>query len=256
MKQINTYIFILIGMVVISCSQNNDSPSSDSNAITNTIGQGGSMSRFAIAQNHLYVLTKNSLYTFDIATDNNPIQEDSTIVHSIAEVETIFPSDSTLFFGSTSGMIMFNIETPSNPQFLSIYKHIVSCDPVVAQGNKAYVTLRTGSRCPRGLNVLEVIDISNLKSPTLVNSIVMTNPQGLGILNGQIIVCDYAKLKLYNLDEVNSGPAQMVQSYKIDATDLIPQFQSNKIIVRGSDGIYQFSIVNNEFNLLSKIPIE
>ena len=60
-------------------------------------------------------------------------------------------------------MYIFNVASPENPQFVSVYSHVVSCDPVVAEGNYAYVTLRSGTNCNRGLNVLDVVDIKDFK---------------------------------------------------------------------------------------------
>ncbi len=59
-------------------------------------------------------------------------------------VETIFISDEHMYVGTSNGMHILSLEEPSVPILLSTYQHITACDPVVVDGNKAYVTLRSG----------------------------------------------------------------------------------------------------------------
>src|SRR5690606_2577958 len=97
------------------------------------------------------------------------------------DIETIFPYEDKLFIGARSGMHIYDLATPENPQKISTYSHINSCDPVVVSGDYAYVTLRSGTTCEGFSNQLEVLDISNLASPSLVKVYPMHNPHGLGV---------------------------------------------------------------------------
>ncbi len=78
-------------------------------------------------------------------------------------------------------MHIFNIDDRLKPLKLSTYQHIFSCDPVVADDKYAYVTLRSGNSCFRGVNRLDIIDISDLTNPKFATSMNMSNPYGLAL---------------------------------------------------------------------------
>ena len=64
---------------------------------------------------------------------------------------------------------------------MSDFTHWEGCDPVVVDGDYAYLTLRGGNLCGQDESVLEVIDISNKTTPTLAARYELENPYGLGI---------------------------------------------------------------------------
>ena len=69
--------------------------------------------------------------------------------------ETLFPFHENLLVGGANGMTIVNIDNPLAPVEKGSIQHIKSCDPVVASGNTAYVTLWNGSECGNlGLNYL------------------------------------------------------------------------------------------------------
>lgn len=136
-------------------------------------GTGGSMARFAITGDYLYAVDKQSLFTFDIAAPE-PVQESRNDVGW--SIETIFPYEDNLFIGSESAMYIYDITQPSDPVRLSVYSHFTACDPVVVEGNYAYVTLRSGNRCQRGVNRLEIIDVEDKLNPKEVAFYEMKNP--------------------------------------------------------------------------------
>src|SRR5690606_21363599 len=77
------------------------------------------------------------------------------------DVETIFPYGEKLFIGSASAMYIYDISDPKNPARQGTVSHIRACDPVVADGNYAYVTLRNNnSGCGGSQNILNIYDIS------------------------------------------------------------------------------------------------
>jgi hypothetical protein len=131
----------------------------------------------------------------------------------------------------------------------------MSCDPVVVQGQYAYVTLRTASACMRGVNQLEIIDIADPKSPKLVNIINMINPHGLGIDGDKLFVCEGASgLKVFDISTPTSPLLQLTLN-SVDSYDVIPN--SNVLIVTGKGGIFQYDYSKKgELLLLSKITVE
>ena len=153
-------------------------------------------------------------------------------------------------------MAIFDLSLPDQPQLVSTYEHIYSCDPVVVQGNYAYVTLYNGDICHNNTNQLQVIDITNLKNPVLHSQYNLSNPHGLGIDQNLLFICDGNDgLKIYDASSPDGIDTRQLAHYSgINATDIIPF--DNKAIVIGTDGLYQYdySTISN-VKLLSKIQI-
>lgn len=241
-------LFLLLG-----CSNSPD-VSAPSNLQSPT-GKGGSMARFAINGNHLYTVDMQNLRTFDISNASDPVYKTKTPLGF--DIETIFPYNQYLLIGTQTGMQIISIQNPQNPQWLSTYSHIRTCDPVVAQDSIAYVTLRAGRTCgTANLNQLEVINIKNPNYPQIMAVYPLTNPYGLGIDGNKLFVCDgNAGLRVFRLNTpVNL--TQTAQHNIADAYDVIPY--NNLLIISGGQGIYQYSYSqsNDNISYLSKINIE
>jgi len=258
MKKISHVIAgFLAAALMVSCSSNDSNPT-PSTATTNAAldgksvpgqdGKGGSMARFTISGNNLYTVDNSSLTHFEISNPEDPQQGSRTPVGF--NVETIFPYQDKLFLGTQSGMIIMGTQNPASPNFIAQYSHIVSCDPVVADGRYAYVTLSTGTTCRGAIDELQVVDLSNITAPQLVRQYPMVNPKGLGIDGTNLFVCDQG-LKMYNASNVNALTLQ--EHFNINAYDVIPD--NGHLMVIGSDGFYQYNYLNNKLQLLSKIPI-
>lgn len=217
-------------------------------------GVGGSLARFAVSGNHLFLLDGGDLQTVNVENEQNPVEKSRASIGW--DIETIFPYKNNLFIGSRSGMHILNISNPELPVKLSTYQHVTSCDPVVVDDDYAYVTMRSGSNCPRGSNQLDVVNISNLKSPYLVKSYRMTNPHGLGIDGKKLFICDGDDgLKAYDASDVKAIDRNQLAHYKnIHALDVIP---FNEVLMMiGRDGIFQYDYSDpKNIRLLSKIAI-
>jgi len=217
--------------------------SGESTDLSGGTSKGGSTAKFAIKGDILYVVDNEHLNVFDISNEN-----ESELLRQMEigwGVETIFPFGDMLFLGTQSGVLIYDISTPSDPGYVSNYTHIVSCDPVVTDGNFAYVTLRTGSNCGRPINELQILDLSNINQPVLVNQISMTNPKGLAIHGNTLYVCDNG-VKIFDVsDKYNVTEIGHIEN--IPANDVI--YYQNQILVTANDGIYQFDA--GDFNQLS-----
>jgi hypothetical protein len=218
-------------------------------------GVGGSMARFAVAGNTLYIATKQSLDVYDVSQADSPVKIAKTDLG--VGVETIFPYRNNLYIGANDGMYIFDNAQPEKPRLLTKYTHIMSCDPVVVQGNYAYVTLRTGLACRQfnSVSLLEVINISNPASPQLIHTTPMESPYGLGVDGTRLFVGEGSKgLKLFDI----SNPAQpklMQFRSDIPTYDVIPY--RSTLIVTGEKGIFQYRYDDKDrFDFLSKIPVE
>lgn len=220
----------------------------------NSSGKGGSMARFTISGDHLYTVSNSDLQVLDISNTSNPKKGEK--IRLGWGIETIFPYDNKLFIGSTTGMHIYDNSNPTSPVHLSTYAHVNSCDPVVVEGDLAWVTLRSGNACAGFTNQLEVINISNPRSPQLVKTYPMQNPHGLGIDRSTLFLCEgkYG-LKIFDAKDHLKVSENLISHFKEhDAFDVIPM--GSNLLLIGQDGLYQYDYSNlKDIKLLSKLPV-
>ena len=206
-----------------------------STAGSGLISVTGSMSRFAVYDDYLYVVNNNMLKVFSLY-NNAAIKEHEQYLSW--NVETIFPYDQKLFLGTSNGMMIYGLSDPARPNQLSSIAHIVGCDPVVVQGDYAYVTIRGGNVCGQNLSLLEVIDISNPLAPLLKASYNMTEPYGLGIDDNMLFVCDQGLTIFDATNPVQAGTKLVKRFSSIHGFDVIPY--NGTLMLIGNDGLYQY----------------
>lgn len=224
-----------------------------STAQNNATGVGGSMARFTIVNNYLYSVSTSELLSFNIQNGAEPVLSNRKNLGNW-NIETIFPFKNNLFIGSSNGMYIYDLSSPGNPSQLSQFSHVRSCDPVIADGNYAYVTLRSGTQCQGFTNQLEVLNITNLTQPSLLKTYSMTNPHGLSKDGDLLFICDGKDgLKVYNAADVNN--IQLVKTISgMETYDVIAQ--NDLAIVVANDGLYQFDYSDeNNMKQLSKISL-
>ncbi len=217
-------------------------------------GTGGSMARFMVYEDFLYTVDNSSLRLFSVSTPSDPSMIKEMYVGW--NIETLYPYDNKLFLGSTTGMFIYDLRDPSNPEFISQFRHASSCDPVVVEGNYAYVTLRAGNLCGDINSQLDVIDISDIQNPVQIAEYSMEEPYGLGIDDTLLFVCDGpAGLKIYNAaDPKTIDQHKLAQYNDIQAFDVIPL--GNVLVMIGTDGLFQYEYSDPaNIHQLSVIPI-
>jgi hypothetical protein len=251
-----TFYFTEQDFLVESSSGGFNATSNVRNFSPGTSGQGGSMARFSINGSCLYVITSTSdITTFNISNPASPSKSGTT--NAGWNLETLFSFNENLFIGSENGMYIYDVSNCS-PTYVSTFDHAQACDPVVVDGNYAYVTLRTGNRCAGWQNELDVVDIQNMQYPYLVGEFDMTSPHGLGIDSDKnlLFLCDGNDgLKIFDTtDPVYTG-YNMIKHYSgIHAFDVIPL--DGLLMMIGDDGLYQYDYTDiNNVQLLSKIPV-
>ena len=212
-----------------------------------TTGTGGSLARFQIVDNYLYTVGNYEMAIFNIQNLAEPVL--SNTQYAGWNIETMFQAEGYLYLGSTNGMYIYNLVNPSSPEFVSDFTHWEGCDPVVVDGDYAYLTLRGGNLCGQLESVLEVIDISDKTNPTLAARYNLENPYGLGIKNNMLYVCDgTAGLKLFERETPED--LKLVNSLKdIRAQDVIPLEKS--LIMIGEKTLYQYEYIENNIGLIS-----
>ena len=226
-----------------------------SSGVSNSVspyGVGGSMSRFTLANERLYTVNKTAINVFNVTTEQDPVQTGTRNIG--LNIETIFPFRNVLLIGSQSGMYIYNVSVPDNPVQIGKFGHIESCDPVIAEGEYAYVTLSSGRACQGFSNELEVLKLNNLTDPSLVKVYQMTNPHGLSKYGNALFICDaWDGLKVYEASDVNN--LQLIKRITgIEAYDVITL--NDRAIVSAKDGLYQYDISNlHNIHLLSRIGL-
>jgi len=229
----------------------NSSGGGSANTVTPGIGVAGSLARFAISNDFLYCLDDASMKLFDIANAAHPLQNSSVTMPW--NIETIFPYNNYLFIGTTTGIYIYENSNAASPEYISQLVHVSSCDPVVVNGNYAYATLHNGTPCGGFTNECDVIDISNIHSPTLKNTVSLTHPFGLGIDDKKLFICDdNSGLKWFDI----SDPLQisLQETFSANETrDVIPL--GNLLLMIATDGLYQFDYSSGNLVQLSYLPI-
>ncbi|MDX2047020.1 MAG: hypothetical protein SFU87_09545 [Chitinophagaceae bacterium] len=215
-------------------------------------GMGGSMARFTIVNNQLYTVSDYDLNVFSISTAENPVF--SNKVNIGFGIETIYPFGNRLFIGSTDGMYIYDISNASNPSQVGKFGHVRSCDPVIADNDHAYVTLRSGTECQGFTNQLEVLSLQSITNPSLLKTYSMTNPHGLSKDGSLLFVCDGKDgLKIYDATQ----PRALVllkHIANLEAYDVIAW--NNIALLSAKDGLYQYEYSNaKDIKLLSKIDV-
>jgi hypothetical protein len=225
---------------------------SSGNSVRAQAGKGGSMARFAITHDYLYAVTQQNLLALSLANPNSPKLTSNKAMGW--GIETIYPFQDKLFIGSNSGMFIYLLTNPAQPKQTAVFTHATVCDPVIADGNFAYVTLRSGVVCQGFTNQLDVVNIENIYNPKLVRSYPLTNPHGLDKRGNWLFVCD-GKDGLKVLDATDAANLKLKKTIAIkDTYDVI--CWGPVAIVSTAAGIYQYDIQDVEkISLLSKIMV-
>jgi len=209
-----TIFFSLLLLLFSSCTKDESMASSNGPELADNAGTGGSLARFTISGNYMYVVDAGKLYTFNITAPQDPRQV--SVKEVGFNIETIFPYGDKLFIGSQDAMYIYSISDPANPDRLGVASHLRACDPVVANDSIAYVTVRTGSNCGGNINALNVYNVNDPLNPVLYTSLGLSNPRGLSLNGNALYICDEAAgLRVMNIDDpYNPQQVQLVTGDK------------------------------------------
>ncbi len=240
MKNILLLLSVFLGsFLFITCSKE----SANNAAAPGAAGAGGSTAKFTIAGNYLYVVDHESLKSFDISNPSGPVYKDKTTIG--LNIETIFPYGDKLFIGSSSSMYIYSLNNPAKPERLSRAEYSIrmACDPVVAKDSTAYATLRSQNNGPcggTGISALLVYNIKNLNLPVEVNRVFLNSPQGLGVKDSALYVCEREEgLKIFNVKNAYN-PVQVALKTGETYYDVIPY--NNILICQVQGGLVLYDI--------------
>ena len=228
-----TLLFALL-FFIIACEKNNAGAADSAST-----GKGGSLARFTIAANHLYLADYSNIEVYDIT--GTTATKKNTVNVGFA-VETIFPYKDKLFIGSRDGMFIYSITNPANPVKLGSALHLRSCDPVVADDDYSYVTLQGNGRCGAAEDGLYIYDIRNLMVPKQLSLFRMATPFGLGLKDSVVFVCRGSN----GLTAVNvKDPVNPKEMYTIkDATYMDVILIEQLLICYVTNGLLLYDISN------------
>lgn len=217
-----------------------------------SVGIGGSLARFAIVNDYLYAVDHHSLRSVLIS---DPIDPKVAVNWSAGfDIETIYPLKDKLFLGSMGGLYIYDISNPASPVAKGNFVHARACDPVVADDNYAYVTLKAGTNCGPSNNELQIVDIKDVMNPSLLKTYAMTSPSGLSKDGNTLFICDGKDgLKIYDAADY-SKLSLIKQISNIEPSDVIAW--NNNALVVTKDGLYQYDYSNlSNIHLSSKLTI-
>ncbi len=238
------FILSLVCFLGWSCSKEGAS-----NSAASTSGKAGSLSKFTIVNNYLYAVDNSNLYSYDITNPTNPIKKGTTFLGF--GVETIYPYNNKLFIGTTTGLFIYSIDTPSMPSKLAEARHARSCDPVVANDTIAFVTLKGNTACGPAESGLYVHNIKNVTQPILIKTLPIGSPEGLALEGATLyICCNNDGLKVYDV----ANPANPILKQTVTGVyfkDVI--VYNNLLISYVSTGVALYDITNPINPILLKL---
>ena len=224
----------------------------------------GSYTRVLAVGDFLYAVDTRSVITYDLSDRDNPVEVDRTDVG--LAVETIFHLDGNLFIGSSRGMFTYSIADDGHPvrrgrfDYSLVTGGVEPCDPVVANSRTAFATLyaedagvQTCGGDRGDVEMLVVMDITNLDRPTLVNTYNTPTPRGLALDGDFLFVCnDASGLTVFDV----SDPARVTMVDRVVgvmAWDVIAK--DGVLIVVGTEEVVQYDYADpTDLVELSRLP--
>lgn len=209
-------------------------------------GKGGSMSKFAVIDNYLYIVNSSELLPFDVTNPSDPIKK-LKIGLVASNIETLFPYNSYLYMGASNGIHIYNTAgSKASPSFVNTMEHFFGCDPVIVDKDYAFSTIRGGTVCRNTtISALNIYDVKDPSNSQFIYSMNLEEPYGLGIKDDLLFICQGTKgLYVYNWDITNRHISFRHSYPDIHAFDVI--VNGNTLIVTADNGLFQFDISSKD----------
>ena len=218
----NKLVLLLLALICLglACSKE---------AVSVETGQSGSITRFAVHNGYMYALNPNEVLTYSLADPDHP-----QLVHRLATdygLETIVVYEGRIYLGSRTALYILDISNPAAPAILSQADRpealFRGCDPVAVQGSYAYSTVKIIQNVCGNISAFSALltyDVSDPDNPVNTSRTDMNLPNGLGVKDAYLFVCDEGDdvLAVYDLTDP-AHPARLTNlDVKItDPVDLI-----------------------------------
>ena len=211
-------------------------------AASNSKDLAGSMAKMVLTNDHLFAITERQ--TLGVVNLNEPSYPAiGAQIYAGFDLETIYPIADKLFLGSATGVYIYDISNPAVPVQSGLFGHGRACDPVVADGKYAYVTLHAGTVCGENLNELDVVNVEDLTHPALVKSYPLTSPKGLCKDGDLLFVCDGNEgVKVFDASDPTALKLQQQVGSGQTAHDVIAW--DKRLLIVSDKGLYQYSYAN------------
>ncbi len=253
-KIISYFMFLLM---IFSCDSALVSDNNGANPVLS-----GSYSNMLTIGDYLYAINKAKLVTFDVTNSSDPVIIDEQELGF--NLESLLFHKGNLFIGSSDAMYIYTIGEDGVPERVSVTDYFLNdfdgckSDPIVVKGNYAYVTLSTATInfCNRvvPVNQLQVYNIADLQSPSLLKRIDMIQPKGLGIDGNLLFVCEATDgVQVFDIS-IPESPELIDHYGGFNAFDVIAE--NGLLIIVGPKKLYEFSYSEmGELAYLSDIDI-
>ena len=228
----NILLFIAC-LTIVACGESSDSAPQTSNSV------GGSTAKFTIQNNHLITIEDHDIQIFSLANPSDPVLVNAYYTPNTITLETIYPYQANrILLGTNTGAVIMDHSTPGTITELAFPEFVTSCDPVIAQGDYMYITLRNGSSCNLvnnvdGVNQLLIYDISDITQPELKKTIELDQPYGLSIKDTSLLIC--YEQGLIEFDISNPIEPTQIGDYDMPCNGIIASTQP--MVVTGDNGI-------------------
>ena len=233
-------------------TMNSSSLPAAASSVGSATGTAGSTAVMTLVGDYLYgIPDSHSVGVIQVTDSSHPTLTNK--IYAGVDLETIFPIQNRLLLGSKEGVYILSIDNPAKPVQLGQFIHGRACDPVIADENNAYVTLRAGTNCGGSANELDVLNAKDLSQATLLKSYPMTHPSGLSKDGNLLFVCDGPVVKVFN----TADPANLQLLTTLNVTDAYDLIAVNHLLlVGGPDGLYQYDYSDvNHITLLSHLAV-
>lgn len=246
------YVLLIVCLVTVIACEKAGSP--DGAMDSPQTGKGGSLARFTINGNYLYMVDMHEITVLDISDPARPLKMSE--VFAGFDIETIFSYNDKLYLGSSNGMYIFSLSDPTQPVKEGEIMHFRACDPVVSNDSVSYVTLRSGGgSCGSTKDVLKVYNVKNPKNIIEVKEVTMRSPFGLGLNDNILYICEGSN-GMVVFDVTNAYEPVKLSEIKDDTFyDVIPY--GDVLIAFIEKGVCFFDISNpRQPQLLGKLKHE
>lgn len=219
-------------------------------------GTGGSTARMTIVDDRLYAIAGDSVQLFDLTEPASP--NPWTRVTLDWNIQTLFPHGDYLLVGAANGVHLLDNRDRAAPVKVGEFTHALASDPVVARGDRAWVTLRRDpTRPPPQVDPrLDVLDIADVTAPTLLETVPMRAPAGLAVAGERLFVCDGADgLKTFDLAD-GDLPRLIDTLPDVRCHDLIAR--ADLLYVVSEHGLTQYDLTTGrplELSVIERAPV-
>ncbi len=234
----NLSFFLVFSFLFSSCT---DYESTKIGVAENTNTQlPGNSSAMITYEDHIYTVDHDYLRVLSIE-DNNHLKEVFKVYVGTG-IETVFAYEDYLYLGARTSIYIYDVKIKKQPVLSGTNRHFVAEDPVIVSGNRAYVTLKTGTENNNPAGFLEVVDVTNKTDPNTIARVSQKFPNGLGISEDVLYVCN-AK---FGIDVFELNITEHVKFYKNVPTDPVYDciITNNVLIGQTKKGLVYYNIAN------------